>query len=108
MSPSATDGRHIPAWSGRRKVVATARVNAEGRSATPPKPCVICEQSIDYDLPTSHPDSCSVQHLKARSTHPHLTWLPSNWAPAHLNCNKSAGASGRTSEGTMGVPTQAW
>lgn len=33
----------------------------------------------------------SVQHVKPRSTHPHLTWDPTNWKPAHLRCNQGQG-----------------
>lgn len=64
----------------------------------------------DVEPPKAIPGGAvvSVQHLMARSTHPRLTWVPSNWAPAHLSCNKSAGATGRTAEGSMGVPTQEW
>lgn len=80
----------IAPWAGRRKVEATRRVREEGRRAG--SLCVICKQPIDYDLPSSHPDSCSVQHLKPKSLYPLLTWAPSNWGPAHLSCNKSAGA----------------
>jgi 5-methylcytosine-specific restriction endonuclease McrA len=84
-------GRGIAPWSGRRKVEATARVRAEGRRFG--APCVICGQEIDYSLDPrdQDPQSCSVQHVLSRSTHPHLTWDPSNWAPAHLLCNKAAG-----------------
>lgn len=111
---SLADGRAVPAWAGRAKVEATRRVNELGRSNRDarghpdPLACVICGQGIDYDLPTSHPDSCSVQHLKPRSTHPHLTWDPTNWAPAHLVCNKSDGPRGRTATASLGLVSNDW
>ncbi|MEE6295184.1 hypothetical protein [Georgenia wangjunii] len=97
------DGLHIPAWSGRRVTEALRRVKALGRRAN--APCHICEQLIDYDLEHPHPESCTVQHLKARSTHPHLIWDPSNWAPAHASCNKSAGVG---EPAGLGLTSQEW
>jgi 5-methylcytosine-specific restriction endonuclease McrA len=111
---SQPDGRTVAAWAGRAKVEATRRVNQLGRSRVDgdgrpdPAPCVICGQPIDYDLPTSHPDSCSVQHLKPRSTHPWLTWDPSNWAPAHLQCNKADGPRGNTARTNLGILSTNW
>jgi 5-methylcytosine-specific restriction endonuclease McrA len=111
---SLRDGRHVPAWSGRAKVDATRRVNALGRGHVDgagrraPLPCVICGQPIDYDLSADHPDGCTVQHLKPRSTHPHLTWDPSNWAPAHRVCNISDGPRGRTAKASLGLVSSDW
>jgi 5-methylcytosine-specific restriction endonuclease McrA len=82
-------GLTIPPWSGRRRAEALATVKARGRAAN--TPCCICRQPIDYTLERTE-DSCSVQHIRSRKHYPHLTWDPSNWAPAHLGCNKSAGA----------------
>lgn len=76
-------------WSGRRAQVALERVRAKGmRNA---EPCCLCMQPIDYTLRLPDPMSCSVQHLKSRATHPHLTWDSLNWGPAHLVCNQRAG-----------------
>ncbi|WP_366151313.1 HNH endonuclease, partial [Clostridioides difficile] len=36
--------------------------------------------------------ACTVQHIKPRATHPHLTWEQSNWAPAHADCNTAQGS----------------
>lgn len=83
------EGQHVPPWSGRRRDEALARVKAEGRRAN--SPCAICDLPIDYDLEYPHPASCSVQHVKAQSAFPHLRWDPSNWRPAHLDCNQSRG-----------------
>lgn len=82
-------GINIPDWSGRKRADALQRVRAAGnRNKTP---CCLCGQPIDYQLHYPNPQSCSVQHIHSRRTHPHLTWDPTNWAPAHLDCNKSAG-----------------
>lgn len=74
-------------------------VKRAGRKAN--APCVLCGLPINYDL--TYPDgaSCSVQHLRSRAQFPELTWVPSNWAPAHLDCNRArddhAGSLGLTS-----------
>lgn len=77
-------------WQGRAAQQALAWVKAKGRREG--LDCCICGQPIDYSL-TGTEWSCSVQHLAARSTHPELTWDRTNWEPAHLKCNKQAGAS---------------
>ncbi|WP_373886493.1 HNH endonuclease [Sinomonas sp. ASV322] len=87
--PALVQGLHVPPWSGRRRQEALATVKAKGRRAK--SPCCICDQGIDYSLEYPHPQSCSVQHIKSRKRYPGLTWDPSNWAPAHLDCNKGAG-----------------
>lgn len=92
-------GLSIPAWSGRRRIEALLWVKAEGRRRS--TPCVICEQTINYSLEYPHEQSCSVQHIKSRSVYPHLTWEKSNWAPAHLDCNKSAGVNVELGMGAM-------
>lgn len=97
------DGRTVPEWSGRRRAEALKRVKTLGRAAR--TACVICTLPINYDLEYPHPQSCSVQHLKSRLAYPHLTWEPSNWAPAHLDCNKAAGSSAPPS---LGVTSQEW
>ncbi|MGU3409126.1 hypothetical protein ACLBWP_03380 [Microbacterium sp. M1A1_1b] len=83
------NGISIPPWSGRRRAEALDQVKALGRRLN--LPCCLCQQPIDYDLRGTE-DSCSVQHIRSRKRYPQLTWDPSNWAPAHLGCNKSAGA----------------
>lgn len=80
----------VKPWAGRARADALRWVKAKGRRAS--APCVICEHSINYSLEYPHPQSCSVQHVKPRRLFPQLTWEPLNWAPAHLDCNKSAGA----------------
>lgn len=83
-------GLHIPTWGGRRAQEALARVKAEGRRRR--SPCCICQQPIDYSLPSTDPWGCTVQHIRSRKQFPHLTWAPTNWGPAHRDCNTSAGA----------------
>jgi 5-methylcytosine-specific restriction endonuclease McrA len=76
-------------------------------------PCCRCGQTIDYDLPyldetTGLPNgqSKSVDHFPyPRSTHPHLAEDPANLAPAHLDCNKSAGNRSAT---PLGVTSREW
>lgn len=95
---------NVPAWNGRRAAAALRQVKAAGRRER--TPCVLCRQPIDYNLPSTDPDGCTVQHVKSRKLFPHLTWSPSNWAPAHKSCNSSAG----TGENPMepGVEFEDW
>ncbi len=74
-----------PRWEGRRRAEALAFVKRKGRANN--EPCVICLLPIDYDLEWPDVLSCTVQHLRSRQVFPHLTWVRSNWAPAHLSCN---------------------
>lgn len=97
-------GVTAPDWGGRRAAEALRLVKAKGRKAK--TPCCICGQPIDYSIPSSEPEGCSVQHVRSRKLFPELTWLPSNWAPAHLACNKSAGT-GEHNHGP-GVTSQDW
>ena len=99
-----SDGRVNPPWSGRRVADALRRVKAIGRHRG--SSCWICHQSIDYDLEYPHPQSCSVQHVRSQKLFPELRWDSSNWAPAHLECNQSAG-SGEKSMG-IGVTSEEW
>ena len=94
----------VPAWAGRRAQEALAQVKARGRRKR--TPCCICQQSIDYSLPSTDPDGCTVQHIKSRKLFPELTWAPSNWAPAHKACNQSAGTG--EDPAPEGVTSQEW
>lgn len=94
----------VPAWGGRRAQEALERVRQIGRRRK--SPCVICEQPIDYSLPGTHPDGCTVQHVKSRKLFPQLTWSTSNHAPAHRACNTSAGDGTRNRE--TGVTSEEW
>ena len=57
------------------------------------------------------PDDYTVDHVLERSTHPHLTFDPSNWRPAHgrkhpeWNC---PGNFGRVPEKPEPTPVRAW
>ena len=98
------DTASVPPWSGRRAQAALDRVRHDGQAAA--TPCAICDQPIDYRLRYPHPQSCSVQHLVARSVRPDLTWDPTNWGPAHLDCNKAAGDG--TSDLNLGLTSDDW
>ena len=78
-----------PEWAGQRAQQALDQVRRHGQAED--LPCCICQLPIDYTLRHPHRQACTVQHIKPRSTHPHLTWTPSNWAPAHADCNSSQG-----------------
>lgn len=92
-------GLSIPPWAGRRRGDALRLVKSRGAAHS--EPCCICKQRIDYSLRHPDPASCSVQHLRAQRDYPHLRWVPSNWAPAHLSCNTSEGARAPSSLGLM-------
>lgn len=101
------NGVHVPTWGGRRAQRALARVKAAARRAN--APCCLCDREIDYTLEYPHPKSCSVQHVKARSLHPELTWDPANWLPCHLQCNKRAGTGQPAPiESESDWPTSGW
>ena len=89
----------VPAWAGRRKKAATEWVRRVGEAEG--APCCICRQSIDYALRYPDPGSCSVQHLQPQRDFPHLRWVRSNWAPAHLLCNTSQGVNPAADLGLM-------
>ena len=78
------------AWGGNRAQAALEQVRKHGQAGG--LPCCICTLPIDYTLRYPHKQACTVQHLKPRSTHPHLTWDPANWGPAHADCNSSQGS----------------
>ena len=98
------NGSSVPTWGGRRAVQALNEVKRRGRARR--SPCVICGQKIDYSIPSTEPDGCTVQHIKSRKNFPLLTWVPSNWGPAHRKCNTDAGADGASAE--PGVTSQTW
>lgn len=97
------NGLHVPAWNGRRAARALDDVKRKGRAND--TPCCICQQPIDYDLPSTDPDGPSVQHIKSRALFPHLTWDVANHAPAHLGCNK---AEGKTPTIAIGQTSRRW
>lgn len=103
--PSMTErGVTVPDWGGRRAADALQFVKARGRKRK--TPCCICGQPINYSLPSTDPNGCSVQHIRARKLFPELTWLASNWAPAHLACNQSHGTG--ENDRSSGVTSQDW
>lgn len=80
----------VKPWQGRAAQQALAWVRAHGSREN--LPCCICGRPIDYTARGTDM-ACSVQHVIPRSVRPDLTWDRTNWAPAHLRCNKQAGAS---------------
>ena len=89
----------IPEWSGQRAQNALDLVRRHGEANA--LPCVICQQPIDYTLRKPHKQACTVQHIKPRESHPHLTWDPSNYGPAHADCNSSQGSTIATGIGVV-------
>lgn len=53
--------------------------------------CWLCDQQIDYSLPSDDPYAFSVDHCHPVSTHPHLAEVYSNFRPSHLDCNVRRG-----------------
>lgn len=90
--------------SGRRWIKLKAEVKARARAG---QPCCRCGQRIDTSLEYPHPDSCSTDHYPhPLATHPWLAEEPTNLAPAHLQCNQSAGARGVTPP--LGSTSEDW
>src|SRR5690625_7437312 len=77
----------VPKWSGDRATKALEQIKKAGYKKQ--APCSICGQPIYYTLPSTDPDGCSLDHIKPRSTHPHLTREPTNWSPVHLRCHQT-------------------
>ncbi|WP_415855642.1 HNH endonuclease [Sinomonas sp. G460-2] len=69
---------------------ATTRQLAEYRKYRV-QPCWLCGHDVDYSAPHDDSSAPSVDHVRPRSTHPHLINEPSNLRLAHLGCNKSRG-----------------
>lgn len=76
----------VKPWSGKQRtmVLRECKVLWEREKL----PCSICHQPIDYGLEYPDGRSCSIEHIKSRSMYPELTWDATNWAPAHLDCNR--------------------
>jgi 5-methylcytosine-specific restriction endonuclease McrA len=98
-----TNAAPVPPWNGWRaqKVVAEQRRIHAHRNT----PCWICGQPIDYTLGPNDAMRFSVDHVQPRSIRPDLTWDPSNWAAAHMRCNKARG--NRTPD-TQGATSREW
>lgn len=67
-------------WAGRRVTAARAQV-----ATWLPAPCGKCRKTVTAN------DRWVVGHIKARATHPHLTWTVSNWWPEHKACSDKTG-----------------
>jgi len=67
-------------------------VDERGKRLRDGSPCCLCGEPIDYDLRFPNTDSLTVQHVKSRDRFPELTWVRSNYGPAHFGCNASQGS----------------
>lgn len=54
-------------------------------------PCWLCGQAIDYAAPAHDKEALDVDHVRPRSTHPHLALDRNNCRPSHVRCNRSRG-----------------
>lgn len=88
------------------KTTAEARRIATSLQRRHAQPCIICQQRIDYTLPADHPEAFTVEHIRPRSTHPHLELDPANCAPAHARCNKARG--NRDLPQGLGIMSREW
>ncbi|MEQ3835298.1 HNH endonuclease [Lawsonella clevelandensis] len=64
-------------------------------------PCWLCGQPINYNLPTTHQQSFTIDHMLPYSTHPHLLEDQTNFRPAHRHCNIQRSNKTPTSLGTL-------
>jgi 5-methylcytosine-specific restriction endonuclease McrA len=69
-------------------------------------PCWLDGEPIDYDLPSEHPDSWSLDHAVPVSKAPELSKDPNNFRSAHLDCNKRRGNADPHID--LGKPSRAW
>jgi 5-methylcytosine-specific restriction endonuclease McrA len=90
----------VSKWGGQRVVDIGRNLMAQGR------PCWLCGQPIDYQLPRDHPMAFTIDHIKTKHERPDLIWEPSNHAPAHALCNKKRGTG--PPPRSLGQPTAAW
>jgi 5-methylcytosine-specific restriction endonuclease McrA len=70
------------------------------------RPCWLCAQPIDYELPSDDPMSWSLDHRFLVSTHPHLAEDPANFEASHLDCNKRRSNKGQPL--ILGTPSRNW
>jgi 5-methylcytosine-specific restriction endonuclease McrA len=80
--------KHAGRSTRRFKALKVAfRTQCEGEQ----RPCWLCGQAIDYQLPSDHDESFSLDHRFPVSTHPHLAEDPAGFEASHSRCNKSRG-----------------
>ena len=77
----------ITAWSGRGVAKARAFMNTNTQW---PVICARCNKPVQQ-LPAT---GWAVGHIKARGTHPELTWVQSNWRIEHRKCSNASGQEG--------------
>lgn len=69
-------------------------------------PCWLCGQPIDYRAAPGEPEALDLDHVKPRSTHPHLALDRNNCRPAHARCNRSRG--NRNPHPGIGAQSEPW
>ena len=69
-------------------------------------PCWLCREDIDYELPSGHPDSWSLDHAHPRKTHPELIDDPENFRASHLECNRRRRET--EPDAGLGIPSRQW
>lgn len=84
----------------------TLRAEFRAQCADQQLPCWMDGKPIDYDLPSDHPDSWSLDHAHTVSEFPELALDPANFRPSHLDCNKRRGNSAPFIQ--LGTPSEDW
>jgi hypothetical protein len=70
------------------------------------RPCWLCGQPLDYELPSDDPWSFSLDHVKPVSTHRDEAEDIHLFRPAHRRCNLSRG--NRLPPLGLGRPSRRW
>jgi hypothetical protein len=70
------------------------------------RPCWLCGDAIDYDLPNEHPECFQVDHAIPVSQRPDLGDDINNLRPSHRFCNERRGNNEPAI--VMGVPSEQW
>jgi hypothetical protein len=70
------------------------------------RPCWLCQQPLDYTLPSDDPFSFSLDHVKPVSKYREESEDIRLFQPSHLKCNKSRGA--RPPPLDLGQPSRDW
>lgn len=55
------------------------------------KPCWLCNEEINYQLRSPHPQSFTLDHIITVKDNPALLSEPNNFAAAHRTCNEERG-----------------
>lgn len=97
--------------STRRYKTTRAKYRADSKEhvnhdGTTGRPCWLCGQPIDYDLPHDHPDAWSLDHAYTVTARPDLAEDPANYRDSHLQCNKQRGDDEPHIQ--LGSPSEPW